>query len=130
MFYVAPEVVQGPKGGGGTVGKAADVYSLGCTFYELATGQPPYLPDWFANRADKNWMFHYPDYEKLPREARNEYEKDMVRSRLSKPVDPAKIPHAEAVRDIIIKCLHPSPAKRYATCFALARDLDGLLSRF
>ncbi len=129
LFYVAPEVVSGSKVGSGGVGQPADIYSLGCTFFELATGSPPVLPSWFEGKP-KNWNFYWPEYEKMPRETRAAYEKDMLRDRLSHPADPAKIPGSQAVRDMIMKCLHPSPVKRYPTSFALARDLDSLLTRF
>jgi len=37
-LYVAPEQAEGAA-----VGPSADIYSLGCIFYELAAGKPPFL---------------------------------------------------------------------------------------
>lgn len=131
-FYIAPEVVGSTAGtgGGSEIGQPADIFSLGCTMYELCTGTPPWMPDWFSNRTEKNWNHYYPEYEKLPRETRQMYEKDMLKARLSKPVDVNALGLAQAVRDILAKCLHPSPAKRYTTTAALVRDLDALLHRY
>lgn len=127
-FYVAPEVVS--TAGGGMITQAADIYSLASTFWEFSSGTPPYLPEWFRMMKEKNWNFYYPEYQKLPREARTSYERDMLKHRLTNPVDASVLPTSQVVRDILTKCLHPSPMKRYTKSFALARDLEGLLSRF
>jgi len=129
MFYLAPEIATGARVGRDGVGQWSDVYSLGQTFYELATGSPTHLPEYFRNK-DKNWNFYYPEYEKLPKSARSAYEKDMIKERIKKAVDLSALNAAQATKDILAKCLTPDRPRRYQTSNALAQALDGLLTRF
>ncbi|MGE3804634.1 MAG: WD40 repeat domain-containing serine/threonine protein kinase [Gemmataceae bacterium] len=85
--YIAPEQVESSH----EVDHRADIYSLGCTFYELLTGQVPY-PD--MNVMDK-----------------------LDRHRWSRP-RPMELIRREiprALADIVRKMMHKEPADRYAS---------------
>ncbi|MBO5688787.1 MAG: serine/threonine protein kinase, partial [Lentisphaeria bacterium] len=85
--YLSPEQVENPK----TVDIRSDIYSLGATFYEMLTGQPPYP----GNSAY-----------------------DILRKIFSEPVpDPRNIlPEIpEEIALIVMKMLAKDPQKRYQT---------------
>lgn len=96
--YMAPEQATGSEG------PAADQYSLGCTLYELVTGQTP-----FAGGAGQQVFLHANQPIPSPRAVRAEISRDL-----------------EAV---ILKCVAKEPAQRYVSCEALSEDLRRYLDR-
>lgn len=127
VFYIAPEVVQG--GGAAALHPRVDFYALGATMYELATGEPPFLPEFFRKK-DKNWMFYSGEYDRLSREVRSAYEKELIKNRLEKVVDLAKVPYPDDMKNILGKCLELSFQRRYAMDYTLVRDIEAIVSVF
>ena len=94
--YMAPEQVRGER----TVGSAADIFSLGCVFYECLTGSPPFSGQHIAATLAKI-LFGEPT---------------PLRSVLS---DVA--PQTEALLE---KMLRKSPAERLPDAGALLREIE------
>ncbi len=82
-FYMSPEQIRGEA-----PSPASDIYSLGATFFHLATGRPPF------NRGN------------------------VIEAHLRKdPPDPLEVTEGlqREVGDIILRCLEKDPARRYAS---------------
>ncbi|MBI5365640.1 MAG: protein kinase [Planctomycetes bacterium] len=98
--YMPPEQAQGQVR---KISARSDVYSLGATLYELATGKPPFA----GATALKTLESVVRDEPRPPRALNSRLDRDL--------------------ETIILKCLEKDPARRYASAGALAEDLDAWL---
>lgn len=94
--YMSPEQFAGT-----TLDKTTDIYSLGCTLYELLTGAPPFLEQSI--------------------DALEQAHMRKTAASLSKATDLDYSPEIEA---ITAKCLDKDPERRYQNASELAIDLD------
>jgi eukaryotic-like serine/threonine-protein kinase len=99
--YMAPEQATGNLK---AIGPATDIYSLGCVFYEMLTGRPPY---------------------------RGENLLDMLQRAVNEPpLRPSQLwsDIPPALETICLKCLEKQPAKRYSSARKLADHLEAFLN--
>ncbi len=95
LYYISPEQLASAK----TVDERADIYSLGCTLFEMLTLQPPYPLDTdFAVM-----MAHLHDPVPDPRTVRPEL--------------------SEEVASVVMKAMAKSPEQRFARCAEMRDQL-------
>jgi serine/threonine-protein kinase len=98
--YMAPEQARGNVH---ELGPHSDLYSLGAMLYEFITGKPP-----FRGRTPMDTVVMVTREEVV---APSRLQPDVPRD----------------LETICIKCLQKEPAKRYASCYELAEDLNRFL---
>jgi serine/threonine protein kinase len=100
-LYMSPEQIKGEE-----IFHVSDVYSVGCVFYEMLTGRPPFLSE--SNReGDTDFLIKHAHVTETPVRCRQR-----VRS-ISHDID-----------DIIMAALEKDPEKRIPGCQEFCRLLD------
>lgn len=123
VFYIAPEVVRAALGKTSSeVGERSDVYSLGATMYELATGRPAHLPSFFDNRI-KPWVFYWNEYLKLPDMARKAYEVELMTEGIRESPTFTGYRYSEGARKVLARSLEVATQSRYSHMYEVVRDL-------
>lgn len=100
--YISPEQAKDPR----SVDVRSDIYSLGCTFYQMVTGEPPYGEGTVLQKLLDHQGKNVPD----PHQK-----------------NPAVTPQMAAV---IMKMMASEPGKRYQTVETLISDLMMLATQF
>ncbi len=93
--YIAPEQARDPRG----VDGRADIYSLGCTFYFLLTGRPPFV----AETTVEKLLMHQLDE--------------------AEPVEQLRPETPPGLAAIIRKMMEKQPAQRYQTALEVCQAL-------
>ena len=109
LAYMAPEHIDAFASGGETpeeaIAQAADIYSLGVVLYQAASGRLPFA----QTPSGKNKM---------------EVLRAMAAQRCVLPPPlPAELPRA--LDQVIARCLHPDPARRFGSARELSAALEG-----
>ena len=99
--YISPEQAKDPR----TVDARSDIYSLGCTFYHMLTGEPPYGEGTVLQKLLDHQGKKVPD----PRE--------------KNPAVPL------GMSTVVMKMMMPEPEKRHQSVESLLKDLMILASR-
>jgi hypothetical protein len=94
--YIAPEQADDPR----RADIRADIYSLGCTFYDLLTGQPPFPEGTMISKV----MAHLDQTPRSLHEFRNDVPPELA--------------------ELIGRMMAKKPAERYQTPIEVARDLS------
>lgn len=97
VYYMSPEQIRGEK-----VTHHADIYSIGCTLYEMLTGNPPF--------------FYDSEYEIMDAHLK----KDPPKITDTIPETPAKLD------EIIARAMKKNPSERYAHCEEFLSDISKL----
>ncbi len=93
-FYMSPEQIKGQN-----VTYKTDIYALGCTFFEMVTGDPPFMGD-------------------------SEFEVLEAHTKKAPPVIHTRFPDIPPVVDeIVAKALAKNPDERYHDCRAFYNDI-------
>lgn len=98
--YMSPEQIVSDK-----VDHRSDIFSLGVVYYQMVTGQKPFMDDENRTVLQKIRLEKYPSIKRFVPNVPREIEK------------------------IIGKCLEKLPANRYQTMYSLIRDLESFLSK-
>jgi eukaryotic-like serine/threonine-protein kinase len=117
--YAAPEQITGELSVA-----ASDVYSLGVMLFHLCTGQRP-----FADRIGRSAVEYAVVHDEAPRASSTRSLPTQTRGNdpVTSPIDRATL--KGDLDAIIAKALRKSPAERYLTASAFARDLDAWLAQ-
>ncbi len=125
LLYMAPEAAGVGSFNRKQIGPRTDIYSLGATMYELATGRPPQLPAYFSG-TEENWYELRRQYLQRPEITRREEEKKMLFNRIKKPVDFTGFPYRIEMKEILKTCLQIPIQKRYPNTHMIQQDLREL----